>query len=164
MGSFNSTIPTFLAGELPDADKFTTVSDALTVATGAWTDYAASLTITGSTTSPTKGNSTYVARYNRLGKTVYYAFNITIGSSWSAGSGTYSFSLPVTAQASFLGIGTCKLLDGGVGHYTASAYLLGTTTLGIIKNGDANLLGSGGPGSAWATGDGILVSIVYEAA
>lgn len=161
VGPFTTT---FLAGELPDADKFTDVANALTALTGAFTDYSSSLTVTASSVNPTKGNSVYVARYTQVGKLVFYSFQITIGSSWSAGTGTYAFSLPVTAQGSFIGNGGGKLLDGGVAHYNPAVYLLNTTTIGIIKNGDANLLGSSGPGTAWATGDGIQMSIWYEAA
>lgn len=131
----------------------------------AWTDYAASLTVTASSVNPTKGNSTYAAEYTQVGKLVTFTFKINIGSTWVAGTGDYRFSLPVTADAGIRGVGGCWIND------TGTALRVGVTTLQSTTNAElyissitGNALGAAGSGTAWATGDVISATITYEAA
>lgn len=64
----------------------------------AWTSYTP--TLTASTTNPTIGNSVWDAAYCKIGKTVHVRIKLTLGSTFSAGSGAYIFSLPVTPKSS----------------------------------------------------------------
>lgn len=165
-GTANVTGATTLSSTL-DVTSTTTLSGNLVVGgqtwNTAWTDYSSSLSITASPTPPTKGNSTYTAHYKQIGKVVHYAGSITIGSTFSAGSGTYSFSLPVTAEASALGTGPVWINDSGTAILLGMLLLSSTTAFQIYLPSGAGL-GSAGPGTAWATNDGIRFSIAYEAA
>lgn len=133
-----------------------------------WTDYSASLTLTATTTNPTKGNSTYEAAYRRSasGDIVQFRGRITIGSTFAAGSGNYRISLPVTATSSAIGTtaGSGFVLDNGTANFIMVTNILTTTTLEMHLNNSLSGLGSAGPGTAWATGDQIRWSFAYQAA
>lgn len=134
---------------------------------GAMTDYSASLTLTAATTNPTKGNSTYAAKYTQIGKLVYYTARIAIGSTFAAGSGSYRLSLPVTAASASASqdLGSVLVTDSGTAALVGTCLLQSTTTLEVwIANITGGALSSTGPGTAWANGDVIQVSIRYEAA
>lgn len=138
-----------------------------------WTDYSSSLSITGSTTSPTKGNSTYSARYIHLTEsTVRYVVSVTIGSSFSVGSGVYFFSMPVTPADSegYGALGSCFLFPGsgskeyvGTARISTSKVVLyapaqdGTTTASHVINA-AQVSSTFG----WTTDGKIKFSIDYE--
>lgn len=141
---------------------------ALGVALGAWTDYSSSFVLTATTTNPTKGGSTYTARYVQIGQTIIYQFRILIGAGFAVGSGNYRISLPVAAQASAPSIarGTAFLNDAatasrlGILRVATSTYL----QVEFLNGASVVLLGDTGPGSAWTTGDAVDGSIIYEAA
>lgn len=59
---------------------------------GAWTGYTPTLTAT--TTNPTIGNGSIIGRYKQYGKLVVFDLEFVFGSTSTAGSGNYSFSLP----------------------------------------------------------------------
>lgn len=107
MGSYTNTPPTFLAGELPDADKFTEVSNFMIAETAAWT--SAAPTWTASAGSPSLGNGTLTGRYKRIGKTVDFQLRLTIGSTTTVGTAGafWSFTIPGggTSAEVFLGSG-----------------------------------------------------------
>lgn len=54
---------------------------------------------TASTTNPTIGNGTLVARYNLLGQMCHYIGSITAGSTTNGGTGTHAISLPFAAAS-----------------------------------------------------------------
>ena len=168
---YTGTVPTFLAGELPDADKFTEITNFMNAMSGALTDYSASFTITGSTTSPTKGSSTYSAGYRRVGKYIEYELGIVVGAGFSAGSGSYSYSVPVTASAGSFAraTGAVWINDSGTALRMGVMRFNTTTALQIYMTDTASIgllatLGSAGPGTAWATNDSFIAKIIYEAA
>jgi hypothetical protein len=163
MGAWTGTVPSHAAGAKSKASKLQTIDDILTALTGSWTDFSASFTITASVTPPTKGNSTYTAAYVQVGKTVDYTFSVTVGSTFVAGSGDYRFLLPVTAVMGSC-IGVVRILDSGTSYYVAALTMQNSTHLEAVKDGSATLVGSAGPGTAWATGDIIRGQIRYEAA
>jgi hypothetical protein len=69
-----------------------------TGSSGTWAAYTP--TWTGSTTNPTKGNSTVVGRYLRDGKTVHFTVSITVGGTgFLVGAGFYSIGLPLPAAS-----------------------------------------------------------------
>jgi hypothetical protein len=153
----------FAAGDKPQAAQLFDQED--------WVDYSSTFTLTASTTSPTKGNSTYLAEYVKVAKKlIHVRIRIDIGSTFSAGSGNYRFSLPVTAStnAGQVTVGTGWINDSGTAFrgawitfdtqtaYATAWYQNGATSVGQ--------LGSAGSGTAWATGDSIQIQFAFEPA
>lgn len=128
MGSYTGTVPTFLAGELPDADKFTELSNLGLALTGAWTTWTPTLT------NLTKGNGTVVARYRQIGKTLDYFFRFTLGSTSAVGTSP-QFTFPATLSSSYGGsgdlMGQVLLTDTGTANRFGSV-LYGSSTTGLI--------------------------------
>lgn len=137
-----------------------------------WSTYA--LSITASTTNPTQGNSTYGARYRRINDhTVAVDIRVIVGSTFTAGSGVYMFSVPVAAaDASGYGaLGPAYILDNGTAEYIGvcrfnSGGLVmhlnkqdGTTTSGHVIN--STFLQHNVPVTP-ATGDEWRLSMTYE--
>lgn len=160
----------FPSGHIVTADEYA-------LGQGDWIDYSGTFALTGSTTNPTKGNSTYLARYTYLTPhTVAVAIHITIGSTFTVGSGFYLYSLPVTpADLSGYGaVGGAWLFDTSPGPVyscvcrfdSSSGKLLvqyssqdGTTTSGhAISGGNQTNAAPFTP----ATGDEFRLSIIYE--
>lgn len=136
---------------------------------GAWTDYSASFSIGSTGTAPTLGNSTWVAKYQQIGKTVFFQFDVTIGSTFSVGSGTYVFPVPVPASAfaKKAAVGSAWLLDSGAAYRLGLFNPVGGISqwyIQYITSAGYAEIGSAGPGSAWAAGDRITASLIYEAA
>ncbi len=134
-----------------------------------WVDYAASLALTATTTNPTKGNSTYEAYYwaPTNADIVIYRGRIVIGSTFSAGSGLYRISLPVTAAAVSVGNDPDILwvLDNGTNIRVGATNILTSTTLEMhLDSAGGGLSNTGPAGAGWATGDEIRWKILYQPA
>jgi fibronectin-binding autotransporter adhesin len=134
----------------------------------AWTNFTP--TWTAATTNPTN-NATYKCRYKIVGKTVTYHFWITFGATGTYGTGSWSFTLPVTAANSFGGSASLGLLALAkatnstsvfVGH--AFAPSTATSTMQLQNPGNSSLWDVNTPGGVWASGDSIRGVLVYEAA
>lgn len=153
----------FNAGDKPLASQLYDQND--------WVDYTATFTLTASTTSPTQGNSTYKAEYVQVAKkAIHVRIRIDIGSTFSAGSGNYRFSLPSTAtsNASNGTAGTAWINDSGTAirgawvtldsqtTYASAWYTSAATALTVVN--------SAGTGTAWATGDVMILNFLYEPA
>jgi hypothetical protein len=149
----------------------TTSGQVLTAATlntigAAWETWTP--TLTASTTNPTLGTGSSAAgRYGRVNKEVYGNAQISFGTSGTnAGSGFYYVSLPVTAQASGVVIGTYQAYDASTGTVDVGMILADTTSrAAFYRNGVG---GNGVIGStipwAWAASDFIRIWFTYEAA
>jgi hypothetical protein len=133
-----------------------------------WTDYSASFTLTAATTNPTKGNSTYSARYRRPTNSdlIHYEGKITIGSTFSAGSGVYRFSLPVNASAlaQANAVGQAYIFDSGTANRQGTIRLDAATYFQLYLHDSLSGITNTGSGTAWATGDIIAWSVYYEPA
>lgn len=131
-----------------------------------WVDYSSTFTLTATTTSPTKGNSTYVARYRAPtgADKVDVQVRIDIGSTFSAGSGVYRFLLPFTANTADVGIGACYILDTGTANRMAVVRRETSTQVSVYLNGALSGITDAGSGTAWATGDIIQFSFTYQPA
>lgn len=162
MGEYTGTVPTFLAGELPDADKFTEITNFMTAATAAWSVWVPALT------NLTLGNGTVTARYRRLGKTVDYHFKFVLGSTSAVGTQP-AFTLPVSAHSSYSTfqdiIGMADLADPGVANRTGmvrwdggKAVIFAFNTTGVQVDVTATVP------HTWGVGDSLSVSGTYEAA
>lgn len=135
----------------------------------AWTSYTP--TITADLGGFSLGNGTLTGRYKQLGKTVFFHLKFIYGSTSSAGSGHWNFSLPVTAYdinfnfiASILDNGIAWYSGIGNGNYTGS-----TTSFAVITPSTNSSLTTwvavdNGIPFSWGTGDNITISGSYEAA
>jgi hypothetical protein len=132
-----------------------------------WTAY--SPTFTAVSGSPSMGTGGFLlARYQQVGKTVHYEARGLFGTGASAGTGGWSFSLPVAAAttSNIFRIGSAYCRDtsaGGSGHF-ASIAVIDTSTPTVL-----NLFNvTGQVGSAypftWVATDHFAFSITYEAA
>jgi hypothetical protein len=135
----------------------------------AWASYTPTITADGGGFS--LGNGTLTGRYKQLGETVFFRLKFVFGSTTSAGTGHWNFSLPVTAYDSNFTFSATILDDGiawyggiGNGNYTGS-----TTSFAVIIPGTNPSVttwasvGNGGP-FIWGTADNITISGSYEAA
>lgn len=128
-----------------------------------WTSYT--VTWGGTTTNPTLGNGTLTGRYLQAGKLVIYSIQLTIGSTTTFGSGTYTFTLPVAARSA-----SPRLPIGDVACYDTSAATarlgdcdtFSTTTVAAFTNDNVRVTNAAP--FAWATGDTIAIQGMYEAA
>lgn len=140
----------------------------------AWTSYGSTSTfLTASVTNPTLNNSTFAASYRQttsggdLGDTVIARGTLTVGSTFSAGSGNYKWLLPVAASAAAqaAGVGSFWINDTGTAFRAGSVIFSDSTHVELHPhNGTGGPYGSAGPGTAWATGDQVRWQIEYEPA
>lgn len=136
---------------------------------GVWTDFTP--TLSGGWLL---GNSTYQARYTRVGRWVAFYAVIVIGSSATKGT-TLTAALPVeatadagafcTIRANFHDVGTAKFVANG--GYTSSS-LNAITTINLnVENSSSTYVGETGVTSTapftWTTGDRISYGGMYEA-
>jgi hypothetical protein len=137
----------------------------------AWIDWSANFTITANVTNPTKGNSTYSARYRQVNDhTILYTVRISIGSTFSAGSGIYSFAVPVASADSGMygAAGAAWINDSGTTLRVGTVLAASASTLQIIipkgtltNGGEASNVTSSVP-QTWATNDSINFTLAYE--
>lgn len=131
-----------------------------------WTDYSASFVLSASTTPPTKGNSTYSARYRRPAgcDLIHYEGKLTIGSTFVAGSGVYRFSLPVNATTLAINnaVGQGYIFDNGTANRQTTLKIEAATYFVMYQHDSASAVTNAGSGTAWATGDTISWSLYYE--
>lgn len=141
---------------------------------GPWSTYTP--TIFGSSSNPTQGNSTYSGRYRYLNDhTVVAVVWITIGSTFTAGSGFYQIALPVLAAEVAHGYGATAafyLLDisGSIEYAGVARIFSGTVVMHLPKQDGTTTSGhaitAGLVGAAFPvvpqTGDEYRFSIMYE--
>lgn len=119
----------------------------------------------------TTGNGTTVAKYIQIGKTVFYKYTFTLGSTSAVGTDP-TFTLPVTAATgTFLDpLGRGTMTDASSSNYYACSVHYSSTTVARLQREDASSTSTtlGGITATapmtWATGDIISVSGTYEAA
>lgn len=141
----------------------------ISIESTAWTSYTPTITADGGGFA--LNNGTLTGRYKQVGKTVFFKLKFVFGSTTSAGTGHWNFSLPVTAYDSNFTFSAAILDDGvawyggiGNGNYTGS-----TSSFAVIIPGtNASVttwasVGNGGP-FIWGTSDNITISGSYEAA
>lgn len=142
------------------AGAVVTATQLNTYAPQAWTSYVPVLTAL--TTNPTLGNSTLTGKYVQHGKLLHVRINLTIGSTFSAGSGAYFFSLPATCVLDVeAGLGAA-VSNGGAGRRGYVVAHLTTTTVALMRTSDHVNLDDTGPGSAWATGNVVGITATCE--
>lgn len=160
---------TFSAGQrLTAAQLQTIVTQVDSLTDPNWTDYSNSFALTAVTTDPTKGNSTYSARYRRPANCdlIHYEGKITIGSTFSPGSGIYRFSVPVNASALAIAntVGQGYIFDNGTANRQGTVKFEAAGFFNIYLHDSLSGFTNSGSGTAWATNDTISWSLVYEPA
>lgn len=138
----------------------------ITTLENTWTSYGTLGTIlTATVTPPTMGNSTLnFASYILLNaKTCKAQGKFTLGSTFSAGSGTYRVLLPFNADTSRLDacVGNCLINDSGTALRGCTARLATATTFDIVVDSSNLMVNNGGSGTAWAAGDWISWDVTY---
>lgn len=116
MGVYSGTVPTFLAGELADADKFLEVTNFMTATTAAWTSWAVAWTASAGT--PAIGNGTLTSHYRRLGKTIDFRINLTAGTTTTFGTAgaAFRFDIPAGLTSVLTHTGSGLFLDASAGN------------------------------------------------
>ena len=89
----------------------------------AWTAYIPALTSDG--TAPTLGNSTVGGRYLRVGSTIFVQLVLTIGSTFTPGTGNYFLSLPVAASGA---VGSAVCIGNGFFYDNSASRTYGLST------------------------------------
>lgn len=150
-------MPTFSAGQILTADD---LADYATL-TQAWTAYAPSWTAL--TTNPAIGNGVITARSMQVGKTVFVAGRILMGSTTTFGTGAWRLSLPANAQNSINGAGSVWFFDASVAanRKPGAIWLGGAGVMAFA--GDTGDVDATNP-FTWASTDQLRFSFVYEAA
>ena len=163
----NTTPRTWVTGELLTATLLNVeLRDALTNLQAAWTALTPSPALTSSGTNPTMGNSTVVGATHQIGKTILWRLRITLGSTFAAGSGTYLVELPFSINGILSNedpVGYGQVLAGGTRRAIQVYFYYGTTGFMVRTSSEANLTSSG-PGVAWAAGQVISLTGVYQSA
>ncbi len=132
-----------------------------TVWQSGWTSYTPTWTSTG--TAPVKNNGTLVGSYRQAGKTVHVRIHLTMGSSTTFGTGSYSLSLPVAPKT-----GLRQTIGGAViGSGTAWYAIVGWTDLAagtsIVRMAHNNgAVGTTSPVTFASTNE-IVLNGTYEA-
>ena len=134
-------------------------------------DYAAyTPSWTASTTNPTLGNGSLVARWTRVGRQIHYMGTLILGSTSNGGTGVWSMSLPVAAASA--GITTFGVADYAVAF--ANDYLGVTqidagasTMVFVVKTGtnssSAGQVSNTSPAAA-SSNSRLYWSVQYESA
>lgn len=134
----------------------------------AWVAYTPTWTM--SSGGQALGNGTVVGRYRRIGKTIHYTIEFTIGSTTTIGTGQPQFTLPVAPrEVNLMHYGQAVFIDGGAAVYNAYPLWIAAsdvlrmycdpTTAGNSLRGLTNLV----PVTLAST-DQILIRGTYEAA
>lgn len=159
MGVYTGTIPTFLAGELPSATKFTEVSNFGLAATTPWTAWTPTLT------NLTLGNGTQTAIYRQLGKTVDFYWQFVLGSTSTVGTSP-RFTLPVAPASRYTGPWSSQINDASVGQRLAQLGLVTGSTVEVLYVNTTLFLAviTATVPFTWTTSDGLICWGIYEAA
>lgn len=153
-------------GHANRGDEYEAVLDQIDALTETdWVDYSTDFTIGATTTAPTIGNSTTAAYYHRIPGSNIVALKVrfTVGSTFTAGSGNYDWGLPplLPESAPFIETGWSAISDTGTAVRVCAVISNSANDLLIFRNDQGNPVGSGGPGTAWATGDWVQFRYVY---
>jgi hypothetical protein len=138
------------------------------IQTGAWTSYTAAWAASG--TAPSLGNGTLIGSYSKLGRTVHVRIELFGGSGTTWGSGTYSLSLPFTANVAgvpsgqFAHVGTILAAAAGNTTFYTMGALIDQATPGVINgvvNGSGSFWSQGTPATLGTTAQAVA-SLTYE--
>ncbi len=142
----------------------------------AWKAYTPTLGAAGGT--PSVGNGTITAAFQKIGKSVHYRISLTLGSTTSFGSGQITFSLPLAMHGVYAGaggsnipVGQARYLDAGTNAYNGSIFPASATTIKPfsfkndttthdLRTAEVTVTAPFG----WGAGDSLHLSGTYETA
>ena len=129
---------------------------------GAWTTYVPAWTSTG--TAPAIGNGTITGASMTHGKTTFVRGQITMGSTTTFGTGTYSVSVPTAATAGSQAqtVGVTFYLDSGTAQRGGMCIFGTSTTMQLITAAGGDVTNT--VPHTWANTDRIYWSVTYEIA
>jgi hypothetical protein len=154
-----STAP-WLAGHEPtSAELIAHVTNNLKMLGDAWGSYSPTWSASG--TAPAIGNGTLNGFYMQVGKWVRARIFLDYGTTTTAGTGTWQFTLPVASVVGRGSLGTAVCYDGGV-LYPRLAYQNGTSTL-VLSDFTPTRVGATNPFS-WNSSSELNIMMQYEAA
>lgn len=116
-------------------------------------------TWSASGTAPSLGNGTLTGTYARIGQCVSFTIKLTFGSTTTAGTGTWSFSVPIASSQD----GTCGsvfMFDFGVNSYSGMARISAGSVTAWSSASPAAQVGATAPFS-FGNQDGIEISGTY---
>jgi hypothetical protein len=129
-----------------------------------WAAYSCSWLTFGAGADPTLGDGTLTARWAQIGKIVIVKIRLVWGSTTSAGSGDWTFSLPVApAVNASTNVGTALTLDAGTAYKSDVCVLDNSLTLRVIGIAIGGFYNATTP-QTWAVNDFTAMELVYEAA
>ncbi|MFI6639944.1 hypothetical protein [Streptomyces sp. NPDC050504] len=137
-----------------------------------WVSYAVAWSSSG--TAPAVGNGMLRGVYCQIGKTVHVRINLLMGITTTYGTGTWRFTVPVTADAlessAFYQVGSAMMIDEsanalypGTAFITASTGFIGVSTATGGSNVAAGAISTSTP-FTWASTDSVHIQITYEVA
>ena len=150
----------FSPGDVLTAADLNAIATTSTTYTPTWTS---------SGTQPTLGNGTLSGRYMKINKLAWVQILFIFGSTSSAGTGTYEFSLPsgLTARTGLYGFmsqGVARIYDSSTGQITIGhAGFINGNTDRVAAYAGTGTVGATSPFS-FATFDEIVMTFTYEAA
>lgn len=160
-----TTIQTAINGNLDNTNiNAAAAIDPLKLASG-WAAYTPVWATSG--TAVSLGNGTITGRYTQIGKTVFARIVLTMGSTTTYGTGAYTLSLPVTAQAGVpnMCIGQIFVQDASpVNSYMEAAICNTTTTINLVSYAAPGAFAGPTAPITFAASDVVNASIAYEAA
>lgn len=118
-------------------------------------------------TQPAIGNGTINGRYLQLGKLVYGTIVLTMGSTTTYGTGSYTFTRPITAQANNSGLflSSVDVFDSSAGAvYKGALRTGGTAPLIPVTLASPTADYAATVPVTFATSDTITIAFLYEAA
>lgn len=136
---------------------------------GEWATFTSTWAASG--TAPAIGNGTIVGSYARVGTTIHFRISLRAGSTTTYGTGSYTFSLPVTA-ATISGtstlpawFGTAMCLDVSAPAYKTGILQIASaaTACNVINTATGGFWGQTDP-QTWANTDYLQLGGTYEAA
>lgn len=158
MAFTSSLTPTPTAGKAVPYTWFTTlIANDNDLNDRGWSNY------TPTWTNGTLGNGVLAGRYWQIGKLVIFRIDLIWGSTTSS-SGSWAFSLPVTASnpsTRLFSVAVGEFIDTGTTAGDARGRINGTTT--FLPFAGANQMGTTSP-HTWANTDELHIIGVYEAA
>jgi len=109
------------------------------------------------------GNLTQTSYFSINGRTVHAIIGISFGSTTNFGSGTFSFSLPVTNEAVVAGqvIGIAHMRDAGTSREIGAPVDNSSTGFNIYEYGSATEIDYQNPWT-WASTDNVLADLTYK--
>lgn len=133
-----------------------------------WDSYSPVWTSSG--VAPVLGNGSLIGRFCVTGKTTEFYFVLVFGTTTTAGTGSYSFTLPATSAAfevqscygQGVASGTRVPINGTIGPSVNTVTLFAPTA--VANTTLTTVSSSGLTGSAWNTGSFLRIQGTFEAA